>query len=125
MKINMLSLLLSGFVVAGLSMSAFAQPAPGAGGGGTQKVVDCTKAPNPERCEARKAARTSCQDKQGAERRRCIENHMPPPDCGKASNPTRCSAMLGAREACKDKVGPAHRQCMREQTKGTAPATKP
>jgi hypothetical protein len=125
MRTKLFSLLLGGFVAATLSLSAYAQPGPGAAGGGTEKVVDCGKARNPERCEARKTARAACQDKQGPERRKCVENRLPPPDCGKSPNPARCSAMLGAREACKDKVGPAHRQCMREKSKGTAPATKP
>jgi hypothetical protein len=125
MRTKLFSLLLGGFVAATLSLAAHGQGGPGAAAAGTDKVVDCGKARNPERCEARKAARAACQDKQGPERRKCVENQLPPPDCAKSANPGRCSAMLGAREACKDKTGPAHRQCMREQAKATAPATKP
>ena len=110
---------LLGLVIAGtLATAVFAQPAPA---GGNEKIVDCSKAPSPERCEARKAARAACQDKQGAERRKCVANQMPPPDCAKSPDPARCEAMQGAREACKDKSGPAHRQCMREQSKGIGP----
>jgi len=121
MRIASISNLLGFLVAAFLSTSAFAQPAPASAG--AEKVVDCSKAPSPERCEARKAARAACQDKQGAERRKCVENQMPPPDCRKSANPARCEAMLAAREACKDKSGPAHRQCMREQNKGMAPGS--
>jgi hypothetical protein len=125
MKIKLLTLLMGGLVAATFSLNALAQAGPGPGDAGTQKAVDCGKARSPERCEARKTARAACQDKQGPERRHCIENHMPLPDCSKAANPERCSAMLAAREACKNKVGPAHRQCMREQSAPPAPAAKP
>jgi hypothetical protein len=125
MRTNLFSLLVGGLVAATLSLTAHAQAGPGAAGAGPEKVVDCTKARNPQRCEERKTARAACQDKQGAERRKCVENQMPPPDCSKSPNPTRCSATQAAREACKDKVGPTHRQCMRDQAKATAPATKP
>jgi hypothetical protein len=92
----------------------------------TEKTaIDCGKAKDPQRCQAREAAQAACQGKRGAARRQCVEDNMPPPDCSKAPSPARCSAMLAAREACKDKVGPAHRQCMREQARATAPAAKP
>lgn len=125
MQSHLVSLLLGGVVAATLSLAAHAQTAPAAAGAGPEKVVDCAKARNPQRCEERKVARAACQDKQGAERRKCVENQLPPPDCGKSGNPARCAAMQAAREACKDKTGPAHRQCMREQSKATGPATKP
>jgi hypothetical protein len=117
-----LLVLLTGLIVGVLPLCAEAQQAAASGG---TKVVDCNKARDPQRCQAREAARAACQDKRGAARRQCMEDSMPPTDCSKAPNPARCSAMLAAREACKDKVGPAHRQCMREQAKGIAPAAKP
>ncbi len=80
-----------------------------------QNTVDCSKARNPERCEARLKARAACQDKRGAERRRCVLEHMPPPDCAKSPHPARCNALLSARETCKDKIGIAQRQCLEER----------
>ena len=77
-----------------------------------QGATDCSKSRNPERCEARQKARAACQDKRGAERRRCVQDQMPPPDCARSPNPPHCKALQTAREACKDKIGVAHRQCM-------------
>jgi len=89
-------------------------------------AVDCSKARDPQRCQAREAARAACQGKRGAAHRQCMEDGMPPPDCGRSADPTRCAAKQAAREACRDKTGPAHRQCMREQAKASAvPAAKP
>lgn len=120
MRARILLLLLGGLIAAPLPTTALAQTT-----GGAPKAIDCGKARDPQRCQAREAARAACQDKRGAARRQCIEDAMPPPDCSKSPNPARCSAMLAAREACKDKAGPAHRQCMREQARATAPAAKP
>ena len=80
-----------------------------------QGAVDCSKSRNPERCEVRQQARTACQEKRGAERKRCVQEHMPAPDCAKSASPARCKALQTAREACKDKIGVAHRQCMEAQ----------
>lgn len=80
-----------------------------------QGAVDCSKSRNPERCEVRQKARTACQDKRGAERKRCVQEHMPAPDCAKSANPSRCKALQTAREVCKDKIGVANRQCMEAQ----------
>jgi hypothetical protein len=90
------------------------QPGPA----GNPKIVDCDKARNPERCQARQAARAACQGKQGAARRQCLEDNMPPPDCSKAPDPGQCATMIAARAACKDKSGPERRQCLREQAAG-------
>jgi hypothetical protein len=86
-----------------------------AGAASAQSAVDCSKSRNSERCEARQKARATCQDKRGAERRHCIQEHMPPPDCAKSQHPARCNALASARDACKDKVGIAHRQCLDER----------
>jgi hypothetical protein len=80
-----------------------------------QGTVDCSKSRNPDRCEARQKARAACHDKRGAERRRCVQDQMPPPDCGKSMNPGHCKSLQTARDACKDKIGVAHRQCMEAQ----------
>jgi len=95
--------------------SALAQTPPEA------SITDCAKSRNPERCEARQKARAACNDKRGAERRRCVKEQMPAPDCSKAANPSRCTAMQAAQEACKDKPGPARRQCLHD----AATASKP
>lgn len=100
-------------LLAGGLLAAFLATAAQAQMTGPQ-AVDCAKARNPERCEARQKARSLCQDKRGPERRQCIKGNMPPPDCAKASNPARCAAMQAAQEACRGKVGPAHRQCLRD-----------
>lgn len=114
---KVLSALLGGCLAATLSLTAQAQ-AP--------QAVDCSKARDPQRCEARQKARAACKDKaRGPEHRQCVEEHMPPPDCSKARNPERCTAMQAAREACKGKTGPEHRQCLRGQAKPAAPAPKP
>jgi hypothetical protein len=84
-------------LLAGGLLAAFLATAAQAQMTGPQ-AVDCAKARNPERCEARQ----------------CIKGNMPPPDCAKASNPARCAAMQAAQEACRGKVGPAHRQCLRD-----------
>jgi hypothetical protein len=104
MNRRLLLLALSGIAAGALSAAASAQNA-----------VDCSKSRNPERCEARQKARAACHDKRGTERRRCVQEQMPPPDCTKSPNPTRCMALQAAREACKDKIGSAHRQCIEER----------
>lgn len=104
------SLLAGGLMAAFIATAAQAQMA-------APQAVDCAKARNPERCEARQKARAACLDKRGPERRQCVKDNMPPPDCAKAPNPARCAAMQAAQEACKGKVGPAHRQCLRDAMK--------
>lgn len=76
---------------------------------------DCAKSRNPQRCEARKKASELCQDKSGAERRRCHKEAMPPDNCAKARHPARCEAMHKAQAACQDKFGPALRQCIESE----------
>ena len=75
-------------------------------------------------------AKETCQDKSAADKRKCMEEAMPPMDCSKARNPQRCEAHQKAKEACKDKAGPDYRQCLRENTpkrgaKGGAQAPAP
>lgn len=77
---------------------------------------DCSKAPQPERCQAIKSAYDKCKEKRGPEMRACMRDSMPAPDCSKAPDQARCAANHQAKEACKDTpVGPQRRQCMTEQ----------
>lgn len=110
------SIILAGLVALGFSLNSLAQPGP---------AVDCTKARDPQRCEARQKARDACKDKPAAQRRQCIQEQMPPPDCSKARNPQRCTALQAGRQACKGKAGADYRQCLRAQGKSPAPAAKP
>lgn len=80
-----------------------------------QGAADCSRAANPERCRERQAAAEGCRGLAGAERRRCVQDRMPPADCSKATQPARCVQQRAALDACRDKVGPAFRECMREQ----------
>lgn len=107
-----LSFALGGLAASLFSLAAFAQAA------------DCAKARDPQRCEARQKARDACQGKRGAERRQCMEDHMPPPDCGKARYPERCEAMQAAKAACQDKAGKDRRQCLRDQLQAANPPAK-
>lgn len=107
------------------------QNCPGGGPGamkggrmGSGAMMDCSKARQPERCEARNQAMEQCKDQTGPARRQCMREKMPPVDCSKARVPARCEAAQKAREACKDKVGPEMRSCMRAQTAKPA-AAKP
>jgi hypothetical protein len=112
---------LAGLAAAALSLAVLAQaPAPAGAPkeeatGPMAKTIDCSRARNPERCQQRQQARDACQDLRGPKRRKCTEEHMPPPDCSKTLNPARCNAMLSARAGCKDKVGPEYRQCVTAQ----------
>lgn len=122
-----LALTLSLLVAAFLSLPVQAQPgsgtAPCPGGqdcAGAKRpagapAADCAKSRHPQRCEARKKAGELCQDKSGAERRRCNREVMPPDNCAKARNPARCEAMHKAQAACQDKFGPALRQCIESE----------
>ncbi len=126
-----------GFLAAGLSaialsFAANAQPAAGTQGGmggmtgmgsaAKPAAADCTKARDPQRCEALQKAKEACKDKAGSDKRKCMTEAMPPMDCSKARNPARCEAHQKAKEACKDKAGRDHRQCIREHTRGSQPA---
>ena len=126
---------LAGTAATVLSLAALAQaPAPAAAPAGAPKeeatgpmakTIDCGKARNPERCQQRQQARDACQDLRGPKRRKCTDEHMPPPDCSKTLNPARCNAMLSARAGCKDKVGPDYRQCVTAQLPPLPAATAP
>lgn len=125
--------LVSTLAAALFSLPATAQPGPDAGGQGAGMAggpgmgagmpgkrgpLDCTKARNPERCQARQEekqkARAICKGRMGTEYKQCMQQNMPPVDCGKSPNPERCAKRQQARAACKDKVGPEHRQCLRD-----------
>lgn len=137
MRMLKISVLLAAFAC----LPAAAQPGSGMGGMGgmqgggmggmggmrgggpgmaAQGAIDCSRAADPARCEARQKARNTCQDQRGPARRQCMDDQMPPRDCSKARNPQRCEAMEAAHQACKGKVGPERRQCMRDQ----APAAR-
>lgn len=123
-------LLLGGLAAALFSLTVAAQPGPGMqgmAGMGPQTSGACAKARDPQRCEALLAAKEACKDKSAAEKRKCIEDAMPPIDCSKALRPDRCEAAEKARLACKDKNGAEHRQCIREHMPkrgGQPPAPK-
>jgi hypothetical protein len=75
--------------------------------------VDCSKANNPQQCEARKQAYGECKGQTGPAFKQCVQQKMPPPDCSKSANPQQCEQHAKVREACKDKVGPEHKACLR------------
>ena len=122
--------LLGGCAALLFALTASAQMGPGAGMGGLsdanapggmagmgraeRPAMDCSKARNPERCEARQKAMETCKDKRGKARQSCVEDSVPAPDCGKAQNAQRCEARQKAREACKGKLGKERRVCQRE-----------
>lgn len=117
--------LLLGCAMALLAIPTHAQPAgpgPGSGSGPGPTKSDCSKARNPQNCEARQKAMEGCKDKTGPARRSCVEDAMPPRNCSKAKNPQRCEEQQKAREACKGKVAKERRGCMREQIKKKPPA---
>ena len=76
---------------------------------------DCSKAANPQQCEARKVTYKECQGQTGPAFRQCVQQKMPAADCTQAIDPKRCELHQKARTACKDKVGPEHKSCLREQ----------
>jgi len=110
---KMPSLVLAGLAAGLLALSAHAQPAPA--GAGAAMRVDCSKAKDPGRCEARKQARLACKDKRGIDHRNCMQDQQPAPNCAKAQHPQRCEQRQKAREACKGRYGADRRQCMRDQ----------
>ena len=83
--------------------------------------TDCSRARNPQQCEARKQAYAACQERSGPDFKRCVQERMPAVDCGQAADPARCQRHQKAREQCRDKIGPEHRQCLRE---ALAPAAR-
>lgn len=128
---------LVGTISLGLSLPALAQSAPGMmgmmgmggmgmGGMGPQhEHRDCSKAPNPEQCKTRQAAvekaRQSCADKQGAERRQCMEAQRPNQDCSGSPNAEQCQKRQAARKACEGKTGPEMKECLKGQMKPSKP----
>jgi hypothetical protein len=96
-------------------------PCPGMGGMGPGRggrmmaPADCSKARDPQRCEARNKALEACKELRGPGHRQCMQDRMPPADCSKAPNPQRCEQHRQAFDACKDKVGPEFRDCMRDR----------
>ncbi len=89
-----------------------------------QTASDCAKARDPARCEARQGALEICKEKRRAERRRCLEEQLPPPDCRKATFPERCLAAVAANVACRAKPVAEQRQCLREQLRPAAPSSR-
>lgn len=98
---------------------------------------DCAKAPDPARCEARRAerraARDACRAKPEGERHGCMAEAL----CAKSEDPGRCKARAAERaekhkarhaerermrEACKGREGEARHECMREQRGHRPPA---
>ncbi|MGH8706179.1 MAG: hypothetical protein ACREUO_12280 [Burkholderiales bacterium] len=96
------------------------------------RVHDCSKAPDPAKCEANrremhermKAAREACKDK--PDRRACMSEQM----CAKAQDPARCQAQAKERarrhqqrveerqkahEACTGKRGDELAKCLHQQ----------
>jgi hypothetical protein len=106
--------LIVGGCAALLSLSACAQTGSAAGMPGSG-LADCSRARNPQNCEARQTALELCKDQRGPARAQCVEDNLPPPDCSKARNPDRCAARQAARAACTGKYGAARRACQREQ----------
>lgn len=99
--------------------TAWAQPAPGMGGGPAASR-DCAQAANPAVCQERQAARSklteACKDKVGAERRQCMhDQRMLNADCGKAANPQQCEARKQAYEGCKGQPRTEMRRCMQQK----------
>ena len=99
-------------------------PGPGMGPGGGQRMGpraprDCSKAPNPETCQAHQAfhqqARAACQDKVGPDRRQCMAEQMQSFDCNKAGNPAQCEARKKVYQECKGQAGQAFRQCVQQK----------
>jgi hypothetical protein len=113
-----------------LSGAAFAQIPPGAEPGkapAQSRMRDCSKAPDPAQCEARRQkaretfaeARQACEGKQGKEHGACMRQQM----CALAPDPAWCEERGRARaemrqrahEACKDRQGEERRNCLRDQ----------
>ena len=78
-------------------------------------AVDCAKARDPARCEARQQAQVACKEKRAAEKPQCIHDKLPPPDCSKAEDRQRCEARQQARTECQGKSGKDLRACLHAQ----------
>lgn len=97
------------------------------------RAADCSKAPNPAKCEEKRAktrehiaaAKSACAGKQGEERHLCITDSL----CAKAADPRKCQEQAKIRaehrpqvlKICADKRGDEHRNCMREEYLKLAP----
>jgi Spy/CpxP family protein refolding chaperone len=114
-------------VLLAASSTLYAQaPKADEGKGRPARQFDCSKAKDPQACEARVAkmreardkARKACEGKTGDERRQCMEKSF----CSGAADPAKCEANLKERdarrqqmrEACKDKKGDELKACMRD-----------
>lgn len=99
---------------------------------------DCSKAPDPARCESRRAemrgAMEACKGKPQGERGACMAESK----CAKAEDPAKCKVRHAeraerhkarhaerekAREACKGREGEDRHACMREH-RGPKPPAK-
>lgn len=110
-----------------------AQTPPADAGKRSERMMDCSKAQDPKQCEERRSrmrdahskAAEACKDKQGPERRACMNQQM----CAQTPDPAKCNerhakrgerhddraeAWKKAREACKDKQGDELKKCMRD-----------
>ena len=104
---------------------------------GPRAEHDCAKAPDPARCESRRAemrgAREACKGRPQGERGTCMAEAM----CQKAEDPAKCKARHAeraerhkarhaerekAREACKGRDGEDRHACMREHRGHKSPA---
>jgi hypothetical protein len=106
-------------VLLALSTPLLAQAPQGEGAppqGKSERPFDCSRAKDPQGCEARVAklrearekARATCQGKSGEDRRACMRKSV----CAETKDPGRCEERLKARED--------RRQQMREQRSGGA-----
>jgi hypothetical protein len=107
--------LIPAFAALLLAAAAHAQtpPAGGAPQGPRPRAQDCSQAPNPEQCEARRralreafqAAREACKDvAAGPERRACMSKNL----CARAKDPAQCEQRAAAR-AARRRQGPPQR----------------
>lgn len=119
--------LILGSLLLAASTTLFAQaPAPGPQGGEPgqgRHMRDCSKAPDPAQCEARRKemranmekAREACKGQDGKERGACMAKQM----CAKAPDPAKCEA--GAKERA-EKRQEHRREHRHEKRDGAAPA---
>lgn len=84
---------------------------------GGPKVADCSKARDPDQCEARVAARKACQHKQGSSKRQCMDARRIVPECRPANDPVKCSQQERADYICRQKTGKAFKECTRQEVK--------
>lgn len=112
--IRHLKLLALGLAALFINLSVHADVMPLPGG---PKLLDCSKARDPARCEARIQARQACSDRRGDSKRICMDAYMVSPDCARSDNPRRCIAHRRAEEVCHGKLGQAYKSCVQTEMK--------